>query len=186
MQIDPSIKSRPKYQVPVLVGSARLQLFICEPAARDQLMSLHQQCEPEQTYWLEVGDPVACDSAAESCTFEGLAACLQRRLAGAPVATRLYVAGSEAFLWDVRNQALAAGLVDEQIQLAPPVSRARRLFCTHCYTRMEGVETSPHRCSGCGRLLLVRDHFARLHGAYVGVQINAEDPNEQPEQEVLQ
>lgn len=181
MQIDPSIKSRPSYQAPVLVASARLQLFVCQATARDQLLSLYQQCEPEQADWLEVGD-----SATETGTGEALLQRLQSLLADAPVATRLYVAGDEAFLWDVRNQALVAGLVDEQIQLAPPVSRARRLFCTHCYTLMDGVEFSPHSCSGCGRLLLVRDHFARLHGAYVGVQINAEDPGEQPEQEVLQ
>lgn len=186
MQIDPSIKSRPKYQPPVLVASAPLQLFVCEPSGLDQLLPLCRQCAPEQMRLLLVdvtGDVV---SDVELCSAAAMPERLQQLLSDIPVSARLYVGGSEAFLWDVRNQALKAGLVDEQIQLAPPINKARRLFCTHCYSVTEGVETSPCSCSGCGRLLLVRDHFARLHGAYVGVQINAEDPDEQPEQEVLQ
>ncbi|GAA0793447.1 dimethylamine monooxygenase subunit DmmA family protein [Marinobacterium sediminicola] len=177
MQIDPSIKSRPTYQAPMLEEPAGLQLFVCQPEARGLLEPLYQQCASAQAQWV---------LADEETGTEALLASLQQMLVNVPVSTRLYVAGHEGFLWDVRNLALEAGLVDEQIQLAPPVSRGRRLFCTHCYTLMEGVEASPHSCSGCGRLLLVRDHFSRLHGAYVGVQINAEDPSELPEQEVLQ
>ncbi|MET3999218.1 dimethylamine monooxygenase subunit DmmA family protein [Marinobacterium sp. MBR-109] len=186
MQIDPSIKSRPKYQPPVLVDSAPLQVFICEPSALDQLMPLYAQCSPEQARLLLIGAADEAVSDIDPCTVEAMPERVQQLLAEVPVTTRLYVGGSEMFLWDIRNQALKAGLVDEQIQLAPPVHRARRLFCTHCYTVTEGVETSPCTCDGCGRLLLVRDHFSRVHGAYVGVQINAEDPDEQPEQEVLQ
>jgi len=186
MQFDPSIKSRPTYQTPKLMESAGLHLFVCEPAALKQLMPLFQACSPERVKLLLVGTAVGGQKDADVCTAEAMPERVQELLADAPVSTRLYVGGSEMFLWDVRNQALKAGLVDEQIQLAPPVHKARRLFCTHCYTLMEGVEVSPFRCTGCGRLLLVRDHFSRLHGAYVGVQINAEDPREQPEQEVLQ
>ncbi|WP_010324828.1 dimethylamine monooxygenase subunit DmmA family protein [Marinobacterium stanieri] len=181
MQIDPSIKSRPKYVAPELVASAGLQLFVSESDAGHLLEPLYRQCSESGAQWL-----VAEPGNAPGTLADSLSGYLQRVLSDAPVTTRLYVAGSEGFLWDIRNQALSAGLVDEQIQLAPPISKARRLFCTHCYTLMEGVTSSPHTCSGCGRLLLVRDHFARLHGAYVGVQINAEDPEEQLEQEVLQ
>ncbi|WP_319381283.1 hypothetical protein [Thiomicrorhabdus sp.] len=44
---------------------------------------------------------------------------------------------------------------------------------------------SPFECPGCHRLLLVRDHFSRIHSAYVGVQINAEDPEDIPPTEEL-
>lgn len=186
MQIDPSIKSRPKYHPPELVDSARLHVFVCDRAGLASLELLYRQCTSKQAKLLLVGGPAGMVNNAESCPDEAMPERLQQLLSDIPVSARLYVGGSETFLWDVRNQALKAGLVDEQIQLAPPVNTARRLFCTHCYTLTEGVETSPCACSGCGRLLLVRDHFARLHGAYVGVQINAEDPDEQPEQEVLQ
>ncbi|HCP19886.1 MULTISPECIES: dimethylamine monooxygenase subunit DmmA family protein [Marinobacter] len=181
MQIDPSIKSRPTYTPPELVATAGLQLFVSESDAEHLLEPLYRQCAESGAQWL-----VAEPGNAPGTLADSLSGYLQHILNDAPVTTRLYVAGSEGFLWDIRNQALSAGLVDEQIQLAPPISSARRLFCTHCYTLMEGVTASPHTCTGCGRLLLVRDHFARLHGAYVGVQINAEDPDEQPEQEVLQ
>ena len=186
MQIDPSIKSRPTYHPPRLVESAGLHLFVCQPEALAQLEPLFAACPPERMRLLLVGEAEAVPEGARVCTAETLPEQLQLLLSEAPVSTWLYVGGSEMFLWDVRNQAREAGLVDEQIQLAPPVNRARRLFCTHCYTLMEGVEVSPFKCAGCGRLLLVRDHFSRLHGAYVGVQINAEDPQEKPEQEVLQ
>ncbi len=181
MQIDPSIKSRPTYVAPELVASAGLQLFVSESDAGHVLAPLYRQCAESGAQWL-----VAEPGNAPGTLANSLSGYLKRVLTDAPVTTRLYVAGSEGFLWDIRNQALSAGLVDEQIQLAPPINKARRLFCTHCYSLTEGVTTSPCTCSGCGRLLLVRDHFARLHGAYVGVQINAEDPEEQPEQEVLQ
>ncbi len=181
MQIDPSIKSRPSYAAPELVASAGLQLFVSESDAGHVLEPLYRQCAESGAQWL-----VAEPGNAPGTLANSLSGYLKRVLTDAPVTTRLYVAGSEGFLWDIRNQALSAGLVDEQIQLAPPINKARRLFCTHCYSLTEGVTTSPCTCSGCGRLLLVRDHFARLHGAYVGVQINAEDPEEQPEQEVLQ
>jgi len=186
MQIDPSIKSRPTYQPPRLVESAGLHLFVCEPEALAQFKPLLGACPPERMRLLLAGEAEAVPEDAQACTVEAMPEQLQAVLSEAPVSTRLYVGGSEMFLWDVRNQALKAGLVDEQIQLAPPTRKARRLFCTHCYTLMEGVEVSPFKCTGCGRLLLVRDHFSRLHGAYVGVQINAEDPQEEPEQEVLQ
>jgi ribosome maturation factor RimP len=45
---------------------------------------------------------------------------------------------------------------------------------------MDDIGHTPVICAGCKRPLLVRDHFSRFLGAYVGVQINAEDPTEEP------
>ena len=133
MQIDPSIKSRPTYTLPELVATAGLQLFVSESDAEHLLEPLYRQCAESGAQWL-----VAEPGNAPGTLADSLSGYLQHILNDAPVTTRLYVAGSEGFLWDIRNQALSAGLVDEQIQLAPPISAARRLFCTHCYTLMEG------------------------------------------------
>jgi len=36
------------------------------------------------------------------------------------------------------------------------------------------------QCAGCGRHLLVRDHFSRRLAAYMGVMADAEAPGELP------
>jgi hypothetical protein len=106
-------------------------------------------------------------------------------LASLPLNTSVYLQGSEAFMWDVNSIAIEQGMVADQINMLTPISKQRRLFCTHCYTITEGVTHSPAVCSGCQRNLLVRDHFSRLHSAYVGLQIDAEDPADLPPVEEL-
>lgn len=101
------------------------------------------------------------------------------------MSSAFYVAGSEAFLWHVHRVLSEAGFADSQIHLLAPSGNQRDLFCTHCYHVTHKVTQSPAECGGCGRLLLVRDHFSRLMGAYVGVQINAEDPDDVPPTEEL-
>ncbi|MEO9275502.1 hypothetical protein ABFY09_11600 [Marinomonas sp. 5E14-1] len=56
---------------------------------------------------------------------------------------------------------------------------------SHCHSVMEGIVETPIHCHGCGLLLLVRDHFSRAHGAYVGLNIKAEDSTEILGREVL-
>lgn len=173
MEIDPRIKSRPLYGPVAIRPKARRHLFV---GVSEELDALFDSLPEEQR------ERIGCEQGK-------LTADVQARLEAAfselPLAAAVYVAGEEAFIWDVRNLALAAGLADEQVQLCQPTSNERRLFCTHCYEITEGVTHSPQTCSGCGRLLLVRDHYSKLHGAYVGVQINAEDPADIPETEEL-
>lgn len=173
MQIDPRIKSRPLYDPVVIRPKARKHLFI---GAGAELDTLYQSLPQEQCIRI---------SAGQAGLTEPLRTELEAVLAELPLASAVYVCGSEGFMWDVRNLALAAGFADEQVQMCAPSNKERRLFCTHCYQITEGVTHSPQTCSACGRLLLVRDHYSKLHGAYVGVQINAEDPAEIPETEEL-
>lgn len=93
---------------------------------------------------------------------------------------RLYVQGTEPFIWSVAALANAAGLAQEQHRLAHAGSLRRRVWCTHCHGFTEGVTTSTVPCAGCGRHLLVRDHFSRRHGAFMGVMVDAEAPGERP------
>jgi DNA-directed RNA polymerase subunit RPC12/RpoP len=59
-------------------------------------------------------------------------------------------------------------------------SAARRVYCIHCRAANEDVTTNVVRCRGCGRHLLVRDHYSRRLAAYMGVMVDAEAPGEVP------
>lgn len=96
------------------------------------------------------------------------------------VSDRLFVQGNEPFVWSVFLAARQLGLAEGQIQLAHAGSQRRRVWCTHCHGLTEGVSTSTVACAGCGRELLVRDHFSRRHGAFMGVMVDAEVPGERP------
>lgn len=93
---------------------------------------------------------------------------------------RLYVQGTEPFIWSVAALATAAGLVPEQQRLAHAGSLRRRVWCTHCHSFTEDVTTNTVPCAGCGRHLWVRDHFSRRHGAFMGVMVDAEAPGQRP------
>jgi uncharacterized paraquat-inducible protein A len=56
----------------------------------------------------------------------------------------------------------------------------RRVSCVHCRTINPGVTTTLVTCAGCGVTLSVRDHFSRLHNAWMGVQCDAEAPGDLP------
>lgn len=96
------------------------------------------------------------------------------------VSDRLYVQGTEPFIWDVASLASAVDLAPAQIRLSHSGSLRRRVWCAHCHGITVGVTTSTVPCVGCGRCLLVRDHFSRRHGAFMGVMVDAEAPGQRP------
>ena len=96
------------------------------------------------------------------------------------VSDRLFVQGNEPFVWSIFLRARQLGLAEGQIQLAHAGSQRRRIWCTHCHGFTENVRTSTVACAGCMRELLVRDHFSRRHGAFMGVMVDAEVPGERP------
>ena len=96
------------------------------------------------------------------------------------VTDRLYVQGTEPFVWSAAGLATQAGFSRSQLQLAHAGSQRRRVWCTHCHGFTEGVTTNLVDCAGCGRHLLVRDHFSRRHGAFMGVMVDAEQPGVRP------
>ena len=96
------------------------------------------------------------------------------------VGDRLYVQGTEPFMWAVALAAGQVGLVPSQVRLAHAGSLQRKVWCTHCHGCTEGVTTHVVACAGCSRHLLVRDHFSRRHGAFMGVMVDAEVPGERP------
>lgn len=92
-----------------------------------------------------------------------------------PAGTHFYLSGPEVFLWQVYQVLRERGIARDHVSMELLGSKARRVTCVHCKTMNEGVTTNPHLCKGCHQWLLVRDHFSRLMGAYVGVRIDAEE-----------
>jgi dimethylamine monooxygenase subunit C len=102
---------------------------------------------------------------------------LDERLAGARVGLRVMAAGPELTVLDVLRTARAAGAIDEELRLFVTDARVRRVQCPHCHEHTEGEVAigGVLPCSGCGRRLFVYHHVSRLHGAYLGFMVDAEE-----------
>ena len=101
-------------------------------------------------------------------------------LSTARMGTQVYVAGTEDFIGLVVQAALDAGVELGAIGAEHRGSLERRVQCVHCKAITERVTTQPVACRGCGRSLLVRDHYSRRIGAFQGVSIDAEEPGTAP------
>lgn len=97
--------------------------------------------------------------------------------------TRLYAAGNEHFLWQATTLAASHGVLNGDVMREQASSLARSVYCVHCKTISHEVTTNIALCTGCQRHLLVRDHFSRRLGAYMGLMIDAEAPGNVPEAE---
>jgi hypothetical protein len=120
------------------------------------------------------GDVRAFDST------DALLAEYRALLEQAVMGTRVYVAGPENFIGRVLQIALEFNLNKDEIRAEEAGSLARRCWCVHCRTTTSEVRTNIVRCTGCGRWLLVRDHYSRRLAAYMGVMADAEAPGELP------
>lgn len=132
--------------------------------------------------WTLSGDG---SDSTQYATMPLLLTALGQRLARERIGLRLYAIGGEAFLSDVAALADAAGLGAGELFLQRLGPRLRRVRCVHCRAVTDDVATTLVRCGGCGAMLLVRDHFSRRLGAFMGVQIDAEAPGEHPDPEEL-
>ena len=187
MQLKPSeVVSRPVYPPLAPQIEAGRHWLVLEGAAMDEaLMSglaaaFVPVADRLQVWW--VGPAHQALSLSPVTVLADLAACQDALGAlGTPlVSDRLLVQGSEPFVWSVFLAARQLGLAESQIQLAHAGSQRRRVWCTHCHGFTDGVSTNVVACAGCGRHLLVRDHFSRRHGAFMGVMVDAEQPGVRP------
>ena len=105
---------------------------------------------------------------------------LRADLAGARMGLRLYLAGSEHFLWSATRIAADFGLCADEIRREHFGSSARSVYCVHCKTITPKVSTNIVTCPGCARSLLVRDHYSARLAAYMGFQVDAEVPGTPP------
>lgn len=111
----------------------------------------------------------------------GLTEALHRRLSEAEMGTRLYLAGSESFIGAAMKIARQFDLNADEVLREHCGSLVRRVWCVHCDSYNENITKRVFNCSGCGKPLVVRDHYSRLMGAFMGVQGDAEVPGELPE-----
>jgi hypothetical protein len=181
------IKSRPAYQAlaPDLAGSRHLLVIEGDALPPGRLATLSNIFAPVADSlhtWL-TGAPTTDSIAGKLWQLGGVEdvldtlACATR---GYGMGDRLYVLGTEPFLWSVATAAALIGSGPGQLQLEHAGSLRRRVWCTHCHATTENVTTGIVACGGCGRHLLVRDHFSRRLGAFMGVMVDAEAPGEIP------
>jgi predicted RNA-binding Zn-ribbon protein involved in translation (DUF1610 family) len=107
---------------------------------------------------------------------EALQAALRDELSQSKMGLRLYLAGTDAFLWQSAREARGFGMSTDEMHLERCGSLERPVYCTHCTHVTQGVKTNLVVCPKCQRTLFVRDHFSRHHAAYMGFQIDAEVP----------
>jgi hypothetical protein len=109
-----------------------------------------------------------------------------RRLLGvAHMGISLYLAGSESFIGSAMQVAAAFNMNADEVLREHCGTFVRRVFCVHCDTFNENVTMRVSKCAGCGINLVVRDHYSRGLGAFMGVKADAEVPGELPPIEVL-
>jgi len=160
-------------------GDALLRFLKELPGGRDvhilyAVASLSGVDRSPQLYTLELADLRVFVTQAE------VIRALDDTLAGCVMGTRLYIAGSESFIGSAVQVAMKYNLNGDEVQRELCGSAARRVYCIHCKAANEHVTTNIVKCSGCGRHLLVRDHYSRRLGAYMGVMVDAEAPGELP------
>jgi len=187
MKLKPSeVTSRPVYEPLRADPNAARHWLVLEAGSMDAdlLAALGTAFAPVvqrlQVYW--IGPEAPTTALGSLAVLPGVAALSQVLEQARPLAIndRLCAQGTESFVWSVAAQAAQAGLTQSQVQLAHAGSQRRRVWCTHCHGFTEGVTTNVVDCAGCGRYLLVRDHFSRRHGAFMGVMVDAEQPGVRP------
>lgn len=110
---------------------------------------------------------------------------LRATLSTATMGTAIYLCGGESFVGQAFTACVAAGVDGASIQTEHRGSLARRVQCVHCKGFTDEVRRSPVTCRHCGIALLVRDHYSRRLGAFMGVSIDAEAPGDVPEPEEI-
>ena len=192
-----SIKSKQTYSPLLLDPKGRRHLLVAQGSGGEAILRiLHSR--PHSVLQTEI--LYACESAsnknlADRLDVSGIAKIsiyqtiseligdLPTWLSSYTMGLRLYIAGSESFIWSVSAVAGEFGMSSDEIQREHCGTLSRRVYCVHCKTINETVKTNIAACRGCGCTLLVRDHFSRRLGAYMGVKVDAEAPGEVPKVE---
>ena len=186
------IRSRPIYRPLQPDPAARHHLLVAEGTGAGALVRLHEQLEDDAActiHYLAGGDgpdgsdrlmQLGCEQTRIHFGDKPLADALRRELDGASMGVRLYVAGSEGFIWRMAAVGRTCGMSEDEIHVERCGSQARPVQCVHCRTRVEGITTNIYTCPGCGLHVTVRDHFSRRLGAYQSVCVDAEAPGQLP------
>ncbi|RWX81398.1 hypothetical protein EPK99_03585 [Neorhizobium lilium] len=194
-----TIKSRPLYgtlapvpqatqHIAIVEGEGALALadaFAGHEALRRTIIlfsPIAHRADHDQTAVLT---SLSCEALHLASNVQELLGTLVTILSTATMGTRLYVSGSEDFIGRVTSEALRQGIEMDAIQTEHRGAPTRRVQCVHCKGFIDGVSASPALCPHCGLHLLVRDHYSRRLGAFMGVSIDAESPGDLPPPEAF-
>ena len=193
------IRSKPVYSALVWQQNATAHLVMVEGSAGGlAAIKLFQQMLPEhptkviyvkplevQADYSVALSKVVPDELATFTLPEQAIDALKVYLTSAFMGLRIYVAGSEHFMWSVAKIAAEYGIDDSEIFKELTGTLARSVYCVHCKAITHNAHTNIQECVGCGKKLFVRDHFSRRLGAYMGLMVDAESPGEVPEIEEI-
>lgn len=193
------IKSRPQYPGLEPDLNARSNLIVCDHAGAEAVIEMMQKAgvdfaRKSTVFLLDDSRGAEASSLAERMKpadtvthyqISSIAAQLAGLLQGAKMGVRVYAAGSEPLIGSAVQAAMQQGIDHMSVRTEHRGSLKRRVQCVHCKTMIEDVTVNPVKCTGCGLMLTVRDHYSRRLAAFQGVCINAEDPSEVPVQEVM-
>ncbi len=183
------VKSRPLYQPLRFDAAGRFHLVVGQGDGGRALLRLLGEMPVsvmrrviytgESLTKCDVSDELRTQSPEHLTLLPTQAAALREldaAVAAGRMGTRLYVAGSESFIGAVEQIAARYNLQPDELQREHLGSQARRVYCIHCQASLEDVTTNVVRCTGCGRQLIVRDHYSRRLAAFMGVMADAEAP----------
>lgn len=186
------IRSKPDYQSLAWRKQALAHVVIAKGGGGMAVLQLFQQMYPRESVTVVyVRDPDEKDYSATLATtlgddlrcydndLDGLYAFF-RLLSECRMGTQFYMAGSETFIWSAVKMAKLHGVQEDDVMKQVVATLSRPVYCVHCKGVTPDVTTNIASCRKCGRKLFVRDHFSRILGAYMGLQIDAEDPGQVP------
>jgi len=189
------IKSKPVYNALVWHEKATAHLIIAKNQGVLVALKLFQQRQPTQpvtllyaqdgTDYAKTLNKVVPAGLDVLNSEQDLLVSLKNIMPNMRMGLRVYVAGSEGFIWSVAEVLKTFGVEDADIMKELTDTLARTIYCVHCKAITHNITTNIGKCSGCERMLFVRDHFSRHLGAYMGLMIDAESPGEIPEIEEI-
>jgi ferredoxin-NADP reductase len=187
------IKSKPVYTSLVWHENATSHMVLATGIGGMAVLKLFQQMHPKQQVtvlyaryaqmdvdYSETLKKVVPENLHIFKFEEELLAKLKEMLPATRMGLRLYVVGSEGFIWDVAGAAKPFGIDDAEIMKELTDTLARSVYCVHCKSVTRNVTTNIVPCCDCECMLFVRDHFSRNLGAYMGLMVDAESPGELP------
>lgn len=193
------IRSKPVYSTLIWNQQATAHLVVAEGVGGGlAVLKLFQQMQPEQAITVLYADHeqgnVDYSATLKKVVIEGLQLyssddkaieAVKDYLPTARMGLRVYVAGSEKFIWAVADLCARYGIENSEICKELTGTLARSVYCVHCKAITHDVHSNVAACDGCGRMLFVRDHFSRRLGAYMGLMVDAEAPGVLPEIEEI-
>lgn len=185
-----TIKSKPIYSALAWHDKATAHLVIAQSQGGLAVLKLFEQMQPKQpvrvlyaqqdTDYAKTLKKVVPEGLDVLNSEQELLDVLKNIMPTMRMGLRIYIAGSEGFIWSVAEAVKAFGVENADLMKEQTDTLARTIYCVHCKAITHNVTTNIGKCSGCGRMLFVRDHFSRQMGAYMGLMIDAESPGELP------